>query len=89
MYPRVDNYDLSLAFDSGVKMGARYLYVMHQLMGCSGEQNEYAKCNYFVLPNQDLQLEVLRQKGKLLEVYDLSKPKQIALKHLEMQDSFL
>ena len=79
MNARLKDYDLSLAFDSGVAIGATYLFVMYQHMGCSGGQNEFCKQSYFVMPAQNIQQEILKQQGRLLEIYDLSKPKHIEL----------
>lgn len=82
--------DDSLAFEKGVREGATHMFVMRQHIGCSGRKNEYCERTFYVRPGQDVNHEISKQEGSLLEVHDLSKPiqynnrKESAREFLEM-----
>ncbi len=89
VYRSEKNYDLVFAFDSGVHMGATHMFVMHQLMGCSGRRNDFCERYFYVMPDQNVREEIAKQQGALIETYDLSKPKDQHLEEHVTETDFL
>jgi len=75
MSARYDTTDLSIFFDIGVKKGATHMIVLYQFTGITNGRNDYNDQHYYVMPKEDPHAEVARHRGKLMEVYNLNKPK--------------
>jgi len=80
MYRPSIDYDLMFAFDEGVKRSATHMFVMHQHMGCSGGRNEFCQRHFYVMPGENLNVAIAKQAGTLMDIYDLSQPRDKAVR---------